>query len=85
MKFFTRGLVLFVLSLGMLALAGCGVDNEKEGEKLAKEAGDPGAANPKALPATPQPPPATQEEAHKRTLEAQKDYQKKGTSSPPKR
>jgi hypothetical protein len=59
-KFLTRGLVLFVLSLGMLVVVGCGNDNEAEGEKLAKTAGDPGAPDPKAvgkagpLPTTPE-------------------------------
>ncbi len=47
-KFFRRGLVLFVLSLGMLVFVGCGTDNETEAEKLAKSAGDPGAPDPKA-------------------------------------
>jgi len=48
-KFFTRGLVLFILSLGMFVVVGCGNDNEAEGEQLAKTAGDPGPPDPKAV------------------------------------
>jgi hypothetical protein len=59
-KFITRGLGLFILSLGIFFMVGCGADNEAEGEKLAKTAGDPGAPDPKAvhpagaLPTTPE-------------------------------
>jgi hypothetical protein len=48
-KFFTRGLVVFVLGLGMLGMVGCGADNESEGQQLAKSAGDPGKPDPKAV------------------------------------
>jgi hypothetical protein len=48
-KFFTRGLVLFILSLGMFVVVGCGNDNEAEAEQLAKAAGDPGSPDPKAV------------------------------------
>jgi hypothetical protein len=48
-KAFTRGLGLAVVTLAMLAVAGCGPDNDTEANKLAKTAGDPGAPNPKAV------------------------------------
>lgn len=73
MKCFTRVLVLFVLSLGMFAVAGCGTDNEEEGKKLAKQAGDPGPADPKGLPTTKQTTPTTQEERFKAQQQTQKD------------
>jgi hypothetical protein len=59
-KFFTRGLVLFVLSVGMFVVVGCGADNEEEGKKLAKSLGDPGPASTKGAAATTQTPPATE-------------------------
>jgi hypothetical protein len=77
-KFFTRVLVLFVLSLGMFAVAGCGVDNEEEGKKLAKQAGDPGPANPKGLPTTKQPTATSQEDRFKNSQQTQKDLGQQG-------
>jgi hypothetical protein len=76
-KFFTRGLVLFVLSLGMFVVVGCGVDNEEEGKKLAKSLGAPPPASTKGAPATPQTPPATEADRGKQILE-----QEKGMSYP---
>jgi len=70
-KFFTRGLALFVLSLGMLVFVGCGTDNETESEKLAKTAGDPGKANPKAIPTTTSAPPATEADRGKQLQESE--------------
>jgi len=70
-KFFTRGLVLLVLSLGVVVVAGCGTNNEDEGKKLAKTAGDPGPPNPAGIPTTKQTAPATQEDRGKQ-LDAQK-------------
>jgi hypothetical protein len=72
-KFFTRVLVLFVLSVGMFAVAGCGVDNEEEGKKLAKEAGDPGPPNPKGIPTTKQAPATSQEDRFKNSQQTQKE------------
>jgi hypothetical protein len=62
----------------MLGVLGCGPDNETEADKLAKTAGDPGAANPKAISDAKEAPPATQEEFGKRALEAQKNALKQG-------
>jgi hypothetical protein len=61
-KFITRGLGLSILSLGILFMVGCGADNEAEGEKLAKTAGDPGAPDPKATGKVGAPP--TSQEEH---------------------
>ncbi len=47
MKAFTRMCAAFVVT-GMIALSGCGPDNETEGQNLAKSAGNPGAENPNA-------------------------------------
>ena len=73
MKFFTRGLVLFVMSLGMLVFVGCGTDNEAEGQKLAKQAGDPGPPNPKGIPTTKQAPPSTESDRGKQLQQSQKE------------
>ena len=48
MKAFTRGLCAAVVGMGLIGVAGCGPDNESEGEKLGKAAGNPGAENPNA-------------------------------------
>jgi hypothetical protein len=78
-KFFTHVLVLFVLSVGMFAVAGCGVDNEEEGKALAKTAGDPGAPSPKGLPTTKQATATSQEDRFKNSQQTQKDSGYPGT------
>jgi hypothetical protein len=75
-KFFTRGFILFVLSLGMLVTVGCETDNETEAAKLSKAAGDPGAPDPKGLPSTPVVAPATEAERGKRLADSQKEKPK---------
>jgi len=64
-KFYTRGLALSILSLGLLFMVGCGADNETEGEKLAKTAGDPGAPDPRAVTKAAGPLPTSPEEHYK--------------------
>jgi hypothetical protein len=71
-KFFTRGLVLFTLSSGLLVMVGCGTDNETEAEKLAKTAGSPGEANPKGIPKSTPPVPTSEAERGKQFQESQK-------------
>ena len=46
MKSYTRGLAWTLVALGMLGVAGCGPDNETEGQKAAKAEKDPGPINP---------------------------------------
>jgi hypothetical protein len=77
-KFFTRGLVLFMLCLGMLGTVGCGTDNETEGQQLAKTAGDPGAPSPKGIPETKLGPPSSQEERFQRQMDSEKGLGKEG-------
>jgi hypothetical protein len=50
----------------MLGAIGCGADNETEADKLAKTAGDPGPANPKAKSDTPVAQPKSYEDLMKR-------------------
>jgi hypothetical protein len=77
-KFFRRGLILFMLSMSMLVSVGCSTDNETEAEKLAKTAGDPGAANPKGIPAAKPTAPTSQADMFKQQSEAQKELGKQG-------
>jgi len=80
-KALTRGLGLGVVTLGMLGVTGCGPDNEAEGQKLAKTAGDPGAPNPKAHAEDTLPPATTREEAGLRQ-KANQSFKKGGAYSP---
>jgi hypothetical protein len=71
-KAFTSGLCAAVLGLGLIGVAGCGPDNEAEGVKLGKEAGNPGAENPNA--AKPDGKPVTtQKEMYERTQQQMKN------------
>jgi hypothetical protein len=56
--------------LGMVALTGCGPDNESDAQKLAKDAGSPGAANPNSKVETP-PQPKSQLEHFQQTQQQQ--------------
>jgi hypothetical protein len=49
-KAFTRRLCLAFVTMGMLAVTGCGPDNESAGVDASKKLGDPGKADPKGLP-----------------------------------
>jgi hypothetical protein len=71
-KAFTRGLCAAVVSVGMVGVAGCGTDNEAEGQKLGQAAGNPGPENPKA--AKPDGQPVTsQVDAYERSQKAMKN------------
>ncbi len=76
-KWFMRGLSAALLCVGVL---GCGSDNETEVGQLTKTQplGDPGKANPKAIPTTAESPPKSQEEFFKRQQQRDKDLAKKG-------
>ncbi len=50
MKSFTRRLCLALVTMGMLAVTGCGPDNESAGVDANKKLGDSGKADPNALP-----------------------------------
>jgi hypothetical protein len=69
-KAFTRGLSAVVVSVGLLGVVGCGPENEAEGVKLGKAAGDPGAANPNATKVEAKPVPNSQVEAYKQTQQS---------------
>lgn len=66
MTAFNRRLFASLVIVGMLGFAGCGPDNETEGQKLATKAGDPGKANPGSLPEVKQTPPRTSAERAQR-------------------
>jgi hypothetical protein len=66
-------LILFVLSLGMLVMLGCGADNESEGQQLAKAAGDPGTPSPKGIPTTQAAPTTTQSERYQNSVDNKKN------------
>lgn len=72
MKAFTGGLCAAVVGLGLLGVAGCGPDNEAEGVKLGKAAGDPGPGNPNAAKVEARPV-TTQEDMYKRNQEQMKN------------
>jgi hypothetical protein len=61
----TRSLVVIVFSLGLLGASGCAEDNETETQKLAKTAGDPGAAATRKAPASTLPTATTSDDAFK--------------------
>jgi hypothetical protein len=62
-KRYISGLCVALMTVGMLGVAGCGTENEKEGEQLSKSMGDPGAVNAaKATPVVTPPPPKSMEE-----------------------
>jgi hypothetical protein len=71
----TRGLVIVLVSSGLLGVSGCSEDNETEAQKLAKTAGDPGTPSaPKiTAPQSDLPPPRTSEEAGARSADAHKN------------
>jgi hypothetical protein len=71
-KAFTRGMFAAVVGLGLLGVAGCGPDNEAEGVKLGKAAGDPGPENPKATKVEAKPV-NSQVEAYQRSQEQMKN------------
>ena len=52
MNLLTRGLAIVLVSSGLLGVSGCSTDNETETQKLAKTAGDPGAAAARKGPAS---------------------------------
>jgi len=60
-KAFTRVLCLAFVVVGMLGVAGCGPDNEAEGQKANAKLGDPGKMN-EGTGKTVAPPPKTNEE-----------------------
>jgi hypothetical protein len=49
-KAFNRKMFASFLMVGMLGFAGCGPDNETDGQKLSTKIGDPGKANPDSVP-----------------------------------
>jgi hypothetical protein len=82
-KAFTRGLCWALVSLSLIGMTGCGSDNESEAEKLSKEMGDPGAANPKGLPADiKEGPPGSMEDVKRNAEENAKKLYGKGSAYP---
>jgi hypothetical protein len=49
-KAFNRILFASLVMAGMLGFAGCGPDNETEGQKLSTKIGDPGKVDPSVIP-----------------------------------
>jgi hypothetical protein len=58
-KAFNRRLFAALVMAGMLGFAGCGPDNETEGQKLSTKLGDPGKVNPDVVPKDKVTPPST--------------------------
>src|SRR5271165_2004405 len=76
-KAFIRTLFLAFVTMSLLGVTGCGVDNETEAQKLGSKSGDPGKPNPGSLNKEDIPPPKGREEAAKRQKEQQdKQFQK---------
>jgi hypothetical protein len=74
-KALIRAFCLALMTVGLLGLAGCGPDNEAEGQKVGKTLGDPGApAAGTKTEADPLPPAKTQQEYFKRTQATQEKY-----------
>jgi hypothetical protein len=75
-KAFSRGLCSAFVAVSLLGVAGCGPDNESEGQALNKKIGDPGApaANSKSSEVTP---PAKTQQDHFKQVQAGQDYMKK--------
>jgi hypothetical protein len=73
-KALIRAFCLALVTVGTLGLAGCGPDNEAEGQKLGKTLGDAGAPAPGTKSEVTQPPAKTQQEYFKRTQEQQDKY-----------
>jgi hypothetical protein len=73
-----RLLGVVVFGVVTFCVTGCGSDNESEAEK-AKALGNPGAANPKSTPDTPQQAPAADySELSKRSQDPTKNMMKQG-------
>jgi len=78
-KCFMRGLGASLLCMFLLGVLGCGPDNETEAQRLTKSIGDPGAPDPKGVPAVKDAaPPTDQAEFYKRQMQQQSDTFKKG-------
>jgi hypothetical protein len=65
-KAFKRSLFASLVVAGMLGFAGCGPDNESEGQNLSSKIGDPGKANPDSIPKTVAPVPKSDSERGQR-------------------
>jgi hypothetical protein len=57
----------------MVGVAGCGPDNETEGQKLGQAAGNPGAENPKAAKPDGTPVPTDQKAAYEQSQKQMKN------------
>jgi hypothetical protein len=66
----------------MLGLAGCGPDNETEGQKLGTQSGDPGKVNPDAIPKDKVTPPRTNKERESRGPSGTQEQMKKSGGYP---
>jgi hypothetical protein len=78
-KSFKGGLSSALLAISLLAIAGCGPDNETDADKLAKSTASPGGDFTKVDTAKEQPPPSSPEDYAKRASEGQRKIFKQGT------
>ena len=67
MKAFNKSLFAALVTMGMLGVAGCGAENESEGEKLAKKEADPGKPAAGSIPTKIEAPPRTNAERGQRS------------------
>jgi len=68
--------------VGMMGFAGCGPDNEAEGQKLSGKIGDPGKVNPDAIPTEKKTPPRTSKDRESQGPQGTQEQMKKGGGYP---